>query len=322
MIDQSINRRLNYDCQIYLTSKVETTFLNDFKLQTFVKNNSVQDCYYTYLKVDLDNEDVYLECLAVNEGQNPLINIPDSKGQGALSVPNEGIILPKSRADKLKVKKGDSISINNIEIKVADISYQYFHPITYLSKAQMDALGVEYVSSFIMNVHEGKAQQLMDFLSGSMNQCLVVYTNSLSKDLHGIFDALNIMIFIMVGFSIGMAFIILVIMSQNALMEQQRQLTIFRAIGFRILDISNIWTLQSVGQLLVSSLFGVPAGALAIYILLRLCSSSSQIYPFILSWPTIFIAIGFILLVIIACHMISMISIRQWNIADNTRSRE
>ena len=323
MIDQSVNRRLNYDCQIYLTSKVETDFLNDFRLQSFVRDNSVQDCYYTYLKVDLDNkDDVYLECLAVNEGQNPLINIPDSKGHGALSVPKEGIILPKSSADKLNVKKGDSISINNVKIEVTDISYQYFHPITYLSKPQMDALGVEYVSSFIMNVHEGKTQDLMNYLTGNMNQCLVVYTSSLSKDLHGIFDALNVMIFIMVGFSVGMAFIILVIMSQNALMEQQRQLTIFRAIGFRILDISNIWTLQSVGQLLISSLFGVPAGALAIYILLRLCSSSSQIYPFIFSWPTIFIAIGFILLVIIATHMISMISIRAWNIADNTRSRE
>ena len=323
MVDQSVNRRLNYDCQVYLTQKVDLDFVNEFKLQSFIRDDSLQDCYYTYLKVDVaNNEDVYLECLGVNEGKNPLINIPDNKGNGALSVPKNGIILPKTSADKLNVKKGDKISINGVEVEVVDISFQYFHPITYLSKEQMDAFGVEYVSSFILNVHEGKAQELMSFLSGNQNQCLVVYTSSLSKDLHGIFDALNVMIFIMVGFSIGMAFIILTIMSQNALMEQQRQLTILRAIGFRILDISNFWTLQSILEVLSSSVIGVPAGALAIYILLSMCSSSSQIYPFIFSWPTVFIAIGFIILVIIACHLIAMITIRKWNIADNTRSRE
>jgi ABC-type antimicrobial peptide transport system permease subunit len=126
----------------------------------------------------------------------------------------------------------------------------------------------------------------------------------------------------MIAFSIGMAFVILCIMSQNALLEQRRQLTIFRAIGLSIFDISNIWTLQSVSQLLISSLFAIPVGGLAISILLSLASSSSQTYPFVFSWPTIFMAMGFVLLVVIACHLLAMISIRRWNIADNTRSRE
>ena len=205
-------------------------------------------------------------------------------------------------------------------MEVKEISYQYFHPITYLSKAQMDELGVDYVSSFIMNVKDENA--LSKYLSSSRNQCLTVFTKSLSKDLHSIFDSTNVMIYIMIGFSIGMAFIILCIMSQNALLEQQRQLSIMRAIGFTILDISNIWTFQSILQLLSSAVLGVPVGALAIYILLRLCSSATQTYPFVFHWGVVFIAIGFIALVIIACHLISMISIKRWNIADNTRSRE
>ena len=184
----------------------------------------------------------------------------------------------------------------------------------------MEALEVDYVSSFILNVNDEGA--FLTYLSTNRNQCLTVFTKSLSKDLHNIFDSVNAMIYIMVGFSLGMAFIILTIMSQNALMEQQRQLTIFRAIGFTIFDISNVWTLQSTAQLVISSLFGVPTGALSIYILLRLCSSASQTYPFVMSWPIIFLAIGFVLLVVIACHLLAMGSIKKWNIADNTRSRE
>lgn len=321
MIDQSVNRRLNYDCQIYLTQKEDDQdFILGLKNQA-KSEDAFAECYYTYLKVDVERkDDVYIECLAVDPGYNTLINIPTKTGFGKLSVPEYGVILPKAMAEKLKVTKGDSISINNVSVQVAEISYQYFHPITYLSKAQMDLLGSEYVSSFIMNVKSNG--ELLRFLSNNRNQCLTVFTDSLSKDLHGIFDAINVMIYIMIAFSLGMAFIILCIMSQNALLEQQRQLTIFRAIGFTIFDISNVWTLQSVSQLIVSSLFGVPAGALSIYILLRLASSSSQTYPFIFSWPVVLMAVGFVLLVIVSCHLLAMLSIRKWNIADNTRSRE
>ena len=321
MIDQSVNRRLNYDCQIYLTQKEDDEdFLTGLK--KLAKNdNSFENCYYTYLKVDTeDKNDIYVECLAIDEGNNPLINIPNKNGHGSLDVPKEGLILPKPTADRLKVKKGDKITINNHDIEVSEVSLQYFHPITYLSKGQMDKLGVDYVSSFIMNVDNHS--ELLKYLSSTRNQCLTVFTDSLSKDLHGVFDTMDVMVYMMIGFSLGMAFIILCIMSQNALMEQQRQLTIFRAIGFTVLDISNIWTMQSISQLFVASLFGVPAGALAIYILLSLCSSTSQTYPFVLSWPAIFIAIGFILLVVTACHLLSMHSIKRWNIADNTRTRE
>ena len=126
----------------------------------------------------------------------------------------------------------------------------------------------------------------------------------------------------MVGFSLGMSFVILFIMSQNALMEQQRPLTVLRAIGFRILDISHVWTLQSASQLFVSALFGLPVGGLVTYILLSMCSSNSQIYPFIFHWLIALMAVGFVLLVIIACHLLSMRTISKWNIANNTRCRE
>ena len=321
MIEQSVERRLNYDCQIYLTQKeTDQAFISD--LQDHAKSkDEFEECYYTYLKIDAPDKDgVYIECLAIDPGINELINIPTSSGFGTLSVAEKGLILPKATADILNVKKGDSISINSVPVEISEISYQYFHPITYLSKGQMDLFGVDYVSSFIMNVKNNG--ELQRFLSKSRNQCLTVFTDSLSKDLHAIFDATDSMIYIMIAFSIGMAFTILCIMSQNALLEQQRQLTIFRAIGLSIWDISNIWTLQSVAQLLISSLFAIPVGGLSIYILLTLASSSSQTYPFIFSWITVLMAMGFVLLVVIACHLLSMISIRRWNIADNTRSRE
>lgn len=323
MISQSVERRLNFDAQIYLTQKEEQSFIDDLAMQSFM--DEMEDCYYTYLKANnKGGSDVYLECLAIDvDGTDSgMITIPDEKGINTTSISQEGIILPKSAAEQLNVNKGDTIFVNGREVTVTAISFQYFHPITFLSKAQMDAFGVDYVTSIILNLKEGQEQALLDYLSENKNQCLTVFTESLSKDLHGNFDSVNIMIAIMVAFSVGMAFIILSIMSQNALMEQQRQLTILRAIGFRIFDISNFWTLQSVAQMISSAIFAIPAGVGVTLILLNSASSASQTYPFIFSWPVVFMALGFVLLVLIICHLLAMFSIRKWNIANNTRCRE
>ncbi len=329
LVGQSVDRRLNYDAQVYLTAAEPKEDVLSFYEGGKVKEDGsgfIEDfvnCYYTYLKVDNTDHNVYVECLAVdvsNSSVDKLIHIPNSDGHGKLYVPENGVILPKTAANELNVKKGDYISINNKRVLVSDISYQYFHPITYLSLEQMEKLEVSYVTSYIMNVTT--EADLQHYIAENKNQSLTVFTSSLSKDLHGIFDAMDVMIAIMVAFSIGMAFIILTIMSQNALMEQQRPITVLRAIGFTVMDISNFWTIQSIGQLFFSALFGLPAGALSIYILLSLASSNSQVYPFVFSWPTALMALGFILIVLIVSHLIAMRIIASWNIADNTRSRE
>ena len=329
LVGQSVDRRLNYDAQVYLTAAETKEDVLSFYEGGKVKEDGsgfIEDfvnCYYTYLKVDNTDHNVYVECLAVdvsNSSVDKLIHIPNSDGHGKLYVPENGVILPKTAANELNVKKGDYISINNKRVLVSDISYQYFHPITYLSLEQMEKLEVSYVTSYIMNVTT--EADLQHYIAENKNQSLTVFTSSLSKDLHGIFDAMDVMIAIMVAFSIGMAFIILTIMSQNALMEQQRPITVLRAIGFTVMDISNFWTIQSIGQLFFSALFGLPAGALSIYILLSLASSNSQVYPFVFSWPTALMALGFILVVLIVSHLIAMRIIASWNIADNTRSRE
>ena len=126
----------------------------------------------------------------------------------------------------------------------------------------------------------------------------------------------------MIAFSLGMGFIILAIMSQNALMEQKRQLSVLRAGGFTVKNISDIWTLQSVSQFLISALFAVPAGVLVSVILFNMCSSSAQTYPFLFDLRVVFFAMAFILTIIIGCHLFAMISIKKWNLADETRSRE
>ena len=324
MIDQSVHQRLNYDCQVYMQEISTDEQINEIKNLDSV--SAFEDCYYTYLNVKAKDDSTYIEALGVNENsESNLVVVPDKNGHGDIAIPNEGLIIPKSYAAKLHVKIGDMVSIGGIDIEIKNISYQYFHPIAFLSKTQMKALSdqsteVSYVSSFLINVKDRNAFD--DYFVENQVQCLTVYTENLAKDLYAIFNTINIMIFIMIGFAFGIGFIILCIMSQNTLMEQKRPVSVLRLIGFRIKDVSNFWSLQSISQLIFSLLFAIPGGLLASYILFTMASAPTQTYPFIISWQVMLISFGFVLLTVLICHSLAMISIRKWNLADNTRSRE
>ena len=184
----------------------------------------------------------------------------------------------------------------------------------------MESLGIDAVSTYLVDFTNKEA--FANYLSEHKTASLAVYTQSLRADLTSIWTAVDVFIIILIIFSLGMGFVILTIMSQNSLMDQKRSISVMRAIGFRIMNISNIWTFTSILHTIFAMVFAIPAGIGTSLVLFKLASSANQIYPFIFDWKLVLMAIGFVLAIIIASHIISMFSIRKWNLADNTRSRE
>ena len=324
MINQSVKERLKYDAQVYFATQKDDAFLDELRKQESIEG--VEDCLYTYLQAySADkSQTTYLECLGVSEKAGDMVYIPPLEGKDGLHVLSEGLILNKYDAEKLGVKKGDFIIVDDKQVTVTDISYQYFHPITYMSKSQLSDLSLKAVTSYLVDLVDTKEakNEFMNYLSENDPKSITVYTSNLGQDLYDIFNAMDIFIIIMIIFSIGISFVILSIMSQNALLEQQRQLSVFRTIGFTVNDISNFWSIQSALQLFLSALIGIPAGVGVSLILFKLVSSAGQVYPFVLNWMVVVMAVGFIFLVLLSTHLIAMFKIKRWNLADNTRSRE
>ena len=320
LINQGCSRRMNYDCQIYLNSNNDEDLVNEIKNEECV--TKYLDCYYSYLEVKTKNGySQFLECLAFNPNENDgMVNIPDIKGNGYQSLLEEGIIIPKGYAKEMSVSQGDYVYINNVEVKVIGISYQYFHPITYLSKAQFGALSVDYVSSLLLNTND--EVKLSKFLSSKTSQSLLVFTSSLSKDLHRIFDTLDVFLIIMIAFSLSITLIILFVINKNALIEQIYQLSLYRAIGFKIGTISNIFIFQHFIQFIIATVVAIPLSILSSNILFNLASSARQTYPFIFSFPVVLLALLFVIIVIAICHLFAMQKIKKIDIANNLRSSE
>lgn len=320
LINQGCNRRMNYDCQIYLNSNDDEELINDIKNEECV--TKYLDCYYSYLEVKTKSgQSQFLECLAFNPVENEgMVNIPDIKGNNYLSLSNEGIIIPKIYAKEMNVNKGDYIYINDVEVKVADISYQYFHPMTYLSKVQFEALNVDYVSSLLLNTNN--EIELSQLLNRKTYQSLLVFTSSLNKNLHRIYDTLDIFLIIMITFSISITLVILFVMNKNTIIEQIYQLSLYRALGFKLSTISRIFIYQHVLQLIIGTIFAIPLSILSSNILFTLASSARVTYPFIFSIPIVLLALAFIIAVIAICHIFAIYKIKKIDIANNLRSSE
>ena len=320
LIHQGCDRRMNYDCQIYLNNNDDEELINYIKNEQCV--SKYMDCYYSYLEVKTkDGQSQYLECLAFNPTENDgMINIPDINGNNYLPLLEEGIIIPKGYAKAMNINQGDYIYINNVEVKVSALSYQYFHPITYLSKTQFNALGVSYVSSLLINTTD--EVELSQKISSKTYQSLLVFTSSLRKDLHRIFDTLDVFLIIMIVFSLSIALVILFIMNKNALIEQIYQLSLYRAIGFKLSTISKIFIFQHLTQFIIATIVAIPISILSSNILFALASSSRQTYPFIFSFPIVLLALLFVIIVIAICHIFAIYKIKKIDIATNLRSSE
>ena len=311
---------MNYDCQVYLNGNDDEGLINDIKNEDCV--SKYLDCYYSYVEAKATNgQSEFLECLAFNPNENKgMVNIPDINGNAYISLLEEGIIIPKSHAKELSVNQGDSIYINNKKVKVIGISYQYYHPIAYLSKTQFLSLSANYVSSLLLNTND--EVRLSQFLSLKTNQSLLVFTSSLNKNLHRIFDTLDVFLLIMVVFSLSITLVILFVMNKSALIEQIYQLSLYRALGFRISVISKLFAFQHLVQLVIATFVAIPLSILSSNILFSLASSIRQTYPLIVSFPLILIALLFIILVIAVCHIFAMNKVKRIDIASNLRSSE
>ena len=320
LLDQTLNRRLSFDCQVYMSEKADQAYLDDLKLQSFVEDAS--NGYFTYLEVtNKDGKSLMIQTVALaDDTPKDMLFIPDKTGKKDIEITGEGVILDKVSAERLGVKVGDTVNINKRSVVIDAISYQYFNITMYTKMSTLEELTDTYASTLFINTTDEIA--LLNYLSEKGTNTLTVFSSSLKKDLSGRLAPINLFAYILVAFSIGMGLIILSIMTQNALLEQQRSLSVLRAIGFRTIEISNMWMVQSLLQLLISNIFAVPTALLTANLLFNSASSATQKYPFVFNPISMSLCFVFILLVIGIAHLIAMFTISKWNLADNTRSRE
>ena len=318
LVRQTATERLDYDCQVYFSERVDESLYREFAAQSFIE--MIEPAEFAFLEVSSDHGSATLETIGLIGNERKLIHVPSPFGNSEQEYSGQGIVLPSSIASSLDVKTGDSVSVNGAKIMVSSLSRQYFHYQGFLTQGEMLEAGVDSVSTFFVNTNDEAA--LRNYLSDIPVRSMVVSSSALSEDLYFRYGGINALLIILMTMALALTLAILSMMTLNALLERKRSISILRCLGMNLMEVGQSFFFQGIIELILALAFGLPSAILVASALLKSMSSASLTYPLLLGFAPFAFSIGVVALVLVASLLSSLISIRKWNLSDNLRAKE
>ena len=318
IITQLFDKRIHYDCQIFYQEEEEDAFARALEALPWVSDVEILDYYTSEFSLNEHTETSLLT--AVREGTE-LITLLDEKG-GAVPVPREGAVLDKKLAGELGAKAGDTVRVDGVPLKIAALSDQCVSRVQSVSSLQAEALGEPFLRSVICRVGEADEGRLMEFLIGRDEYIYSVFTRKAYAAYYDVFVTFDVPAWLVAGFAVMIGLVIVVNTGNTNLLEQKRQLSVLRALGFQQRQISRSWYVQSLLYFLFSLAIGLPGGiAVAKTALVRM-SMSSRTYPFVHEPWVYALTAGLVLAYITFSHCMTMRGMKKWNIVENVKDKE
>ena len=175
-------------------------------------------------------------------------------------MPEEGAVLDKQLAETLGARAGDTVRVDGVPLKIAAISDQSVGRTQSVSSTQAEALGKPALRSVICRVQEADEGKLMEFLIRREAYIYSVFTRMAYASYYAIFITYDVPASLVAGFAVLIGLVIVVNTGNTNLLEQKRQLSVLRALGFQQSQISRSWYVQSLLYFLFSLALGLPGG--------------------------------------------------------------
>lgn len=247
-----------------------------------------------------------------------LISIYNSE----IKVHNDGIVLERHTAERLGVKKGDIIELNNVKLKVVEISEQSVNRIQYISKEQAQKIGDADLETIILNLKLGKEQELLKHLIGNDSYLYTSFTDLSLKSNEKIFATYDLAAWIIIIFAVVIGFVIVINTALTNLLEQKKKLCMLRVLGFNHNQISRNWFGQSILQFITACVIGLPTGIYIAKIALKKISTVNREYVFVNDSKEYIITILLVFTYLLISHIVAMNSLKKWNITETVKEKE
>lgn len=308
--------RIHYDCQIFLTEAPGQDLMD--KINHYCPGDSCEVLDYYYREISFGGRTESILLNAAEPGTKK-ITVPGT-GSQSLEIPQSGLILEKHTADALEVRSGDTVEIDGIPMTVAALSDQSMNRVSYLSSQQADSLSEPDQFCLICNHPDETA--LLAMLSEEDSFSSANFTHLLREGSEETFATYRLGVEVLIVFAVLLGMIVVYNTTQTNLFEQRKQLSVLRALGFQIWDISNIWLIQSMLQFCLSCLLGLPVGTVMARYALAQMATEGREYPMSDDPMQYLITVALVLAYVLASHFLAMRSIRKWDISENTKEKE
>ena len=318
ILNQLYNERIHYDAQIFFTEKPSNELIDELNSLDYVSDVQVVSYYDTEITANGKMEHVLVNSIP---SESELIGIYDDKGN-MISIPEDGIILERHIAESLGVKIGDTIEFNDVKFLIKEISEQSVNRIQYISDESSKDLGEGSLGSIILNIEDGKEQELIKVLSEKEEFLYTSFTKVSYESNEKTFATYDMAAWIIITFAIIIGLIIVVNTALTNLLEQKKKLCMLRVLGFKFGEISKNWFTQSFLQYVLACIIGLPAGIGIAKIALAKLSTSNREYVYANGIKEFLLTMILVLTYIVISHIITMHSMKKWDIVETVKEKE
>ena len=260
-----------------------------------------------------------------------LVNAIDDEGQ--LIIPGDihgnrvyhkdGIILDNYTAEKLKVREGDTVYLDDIPLTVNAIACEVRECRLYISHDAAAALGYEYPNQTGVKIAENAdasaIRNILAEIPGHISTTVLVNQHRELKSEFQIQITLGRILTVLM-FMLGILIVYnLVLLNVN---RRKREYAIMRSLGVPLRKIAGISLLESLSRFVISILIGIPAGILIVSLVFARISNDNIYYPLIHLKQTILMNILLSLLYVAAWVLMTIIRVKKIDPAIALNARE
>lgn len=317
IFNQYFDERINYDAQLFKKDTITEEYLEEIRKIDYVENADLLRYFNVRLKGNNQEIDVVINAL---DNNNEYIKIFD-KNNNEIKYPENGIVLEEHIAKQLGLQQNDYVDINGIQFQIVDISFQSMGRVNYISLEDSKKLNSSF-ETIVLKMDNSKQNDFINRVSNDEDYIYTVDYNSLREYNKKEFDSYVIPAIIIIIFTMIIGFAIIININNYNLIDQKKNLSIFRSLGFSYNEISNNWFIQSIIQWIISVLIGVPSGIVLSKYILKMVSSSRREYIYSSGIKEVLITIVLLFTYILISHIISMKKIKKFDIIEEIKDRD
>ena len=309
--------RIHYTAQIFKNGVIQDEELDELRKLDYIESADLLRYFNVKLKYNNKEQDIVINAL---DNKNKYISIFD-KDNNEIAYPESGIVLEEHIAKNLGLKLNDEVTINGVKFKIVDISFQSLGRVNYISLADSYKLKSSF-DTIVLNMDNDKKDELINKVSNNDKYIYTVFNDEIREYNKEIFDSYTIPAIIIIIFALIIGYIIIININLYNLLDQKKNLSIFRSLGFGYSEISKSWFIQALIQWITSIIIGIPSGILLSKIILKYISSAWREFIYASGIKEIIFTVILLFIYIYIGHKKCMKDFRKINIIEEVKDKE
>ncbi len=259
-----------YDA-IVVTDNLNTEEMNQLEdelaASKMVKEKQQLQIATLALSSSRDNVDITVMVIPDDADFASFVHLKDMETNHKMLLPIEGIVVTQNAAKQLKLKKGDTVSLQNEEnlekdFRVAFITANNAGNYVYLSEScYQNAFGDYAGTSLLLNlVDPSKGEEWLDNLREDDRILSVSSSQDAIDTFKDVKNIIDMVVYLLIGMSAVLALTVLFTLSNINVSERERELATIKVLGFKPKEVYSYVNKETLILTLIGILLGMPAG--------------------------------------------------------------